>query len=130
MRSTTHCWRNWKQRMRPKQFAAIKATVMRGTAYRRNGDAYEKHCSRCDRWLPLDAFGVDNSRPTGKAIYCLRCAKPGSNPARRYNRRPLTLDGVRYDSFLAAARAHGVDPALIRYWRRRYPERFAADGEE
>jgi len=33
----------------------------------------EKWCSKCEKWLPLDAFGVNRGTPSGRQDYCRTC---------------------------------------------------------
>jgi len=34
-----------------------------------------KHCNRCNRELPIEHFGLNNSRPDGHHYYCKECVK-------------------------------------------------------
>jgi hypothetical protein len=56
----------------------------------------EQWCARCSTWKPLDAFGADRSRRSGKQIYCRPCRatvnaeyRPGYDIERVYG---ITLD--------------------------------------
>ncbi len=33
----------------------------------------EKWCNKCESWLPLEEFGVNKRRPSGRADYCKSC---------------------------------------------------------
>ena len=46
----------------------------------------EKPCSRCGRWLPLEAFPVNRSAHWGRASRCRGCAREATRDWRRRNR--------------------------------------------
>jgi Recombination endonuclease VII len=44
---------------------------------RRTFTEREKRCPKCEKWLPLDSFGVNVSRPSGRTDRCKRCLRNG-----------------------------------------------------
>lgn len=88
-----------------------------------------KLCKRCEKYLPLDYFGSDKSRSSGKSIYCRKCrarlakesrgAKPsvGRNYSRtkRYGITPEIFNDmlVRQENSCGICRAKNYDKLYI-----------------
>jgi hypothetical protein len=54
-------------------------------------EAGEKHCNRCDSWLPESGFLAHRNRPDGLQCYCTRCLSD----------QPHNLSGTRRRELLA-----------------------------
>jgi len=65
------CFKRPKRPKRPKHTVAI--------------DPDNKRCSKCERTLPLDNFGLDPRRSHGRKTYCKQCRRQASKKYREAN---------------------------------------------
>jgi hypothetical protein len=63
----------------------------RGVDFSRIADDSLRRCSGCGQWLPVDAFSIDRSRPSGRKSRCKVCDRAKS--AAYYQRKKQARKG-------------------------------------
>ena len=81
------------------------------------------HCSKCDRWLSRECFGIDRRRADGRKAWCKSCRHDAGRAYRNANKEAIAAKGAAYER-----RERETVNARKRLWRDANRERVREIG--